>query len=71
MLMADEIARRLKTKADLVCILILCDKISVDTIEGERKLLRQWCQKFLPEKMELYNMVYEARFDRLITQFRS
>jgi hypothetical protein len=66
-----EIKDRLKMKADLVCTLILCDRIPDQTIAGERKLLRQWCEKFLPDKLDLYDMVYEARFNRLIDQFRS
>jgi hypothetical protein len=66
-----EIQERLKMKAELVCTLILCDQISDRTIDGERKLLRQWCEKFLPDRIELYDMVYEARFDRLISQFRA
>jgi len=61
---------RLREKADLVCVLILCDRISNKTIAGERKLLRQWCEKFLSDRIDLYDMVYEARFDRLIAQFR-
>jgi len=66
-----EIQERLKMKAELVCTLILCDQIPDRTIDGERKLLRQWCEKFLPDRIELYDMVYEARFDRLISQFRA
>jgi hypothetical protein len=62
---------KLRDKADLVCVLILCDQIPDTTIVGERKLLRAWAQKFFPDKMDLYDMVYESRFDRLISQFRS
>jgi hypothetical protein len=69
--MNDEISEKLKRKADLVCTLIFCEHVPDRTIEGERKLLRQWCQKFLPESIDLYDMVYEARFDRLISQFRT
>jgi hypothetical protein len=68
--MGDEIVEKLKRKADLVCTLIFCERIPDETIAGERRLLRQWCQKFLPDRLELYDMVYEARFDRLIAQFR-
>jgi hypothetical protein len=64
-------AAKLKSRADLVCILILCDQIPDRTIEGERKLLRSWVEKFLPDKIDLYDMIYESRFDRLITQFRT
>ncbi|HEY4490750.1 MAG TPA: hypothetical protein VI958_02075 [Acidobacteriota bacterium] len=65
-----ELSERLKQKTELICTLILCDKISDETIAGERKLVRQWCAKFLPDKLELYDLVYESRFDRLIQQFR-
>ena len=68
--MEMDFAARLKMKADLVCTLILCDSIPDATIAGERKLLRQWCAKFLPNKIDLYALVYESRFDRLIQQFR-
>lgn len=69
--MGDEIVEKLRRKADLVCTLIFCERIPNETIEGERRLLRQWCKKFLPDRLELYDMVYESRFDRLIAQFRS
>ena len=69
--MDAEISEKLKRKADVVCTLIFCEQVSDETIEGERKLLRQWCKKFLPESIELYDMIYEARFDRLIHQFRT
>lgn len=69
--MNEHYSALLKRKADLICVLILCEKISNETIEGERKLLKIWCQKFLPDKMNLYEMIYESRFNRLIAQFRS
>ena len=54
----------------MICTLICCDRIPDQTIAGERKLLKQWCEKFLADKVELYNLIYESRFDRLIAQFR-
>jgi hypothetical protein len=68
--MQQPLAERLKQKADLVCTLIFCPQIPDQTIVGERKLLRLWVEKFLPDKLDLYDMVYESRFDRLIQQFR-
>lgn len=67
----DDAAEKLKRKADLVCTLIFCPQIPDSTIAGERKLLRLWCEKFLPDRLDLYDMVYESRFDRLIRQFRN
>ena len=69
--MQDPVAEKLRRRADLICTLILCDQVPRQTISGERKLLRQWCEKFLPDKLDLYDMVYESRFDRLIEQFRT
>jgi hypothetical protein len=66
----EDVAAALRRKADLICTLILCERIPDRTIAGERRLLRQWCGKFLPDRMDLYDRVYEARFDRLISQFR-
>lgn len=68
--MDKEYAEVLKRKAELICTLIFCECVPVSTIDGERKLVRQWCQKFLPDSMELYDMIYESRFDRLLAQFR-
>ena len=68
--MDEDLAEKLKRKADLICILIFCPQISDTTIDGERKLLRQWCRKFLPQSMDLYDRVYEASFTRLMEQFR-
>lgn len=69
--MDADYAEKLKRKTDLICTLIFCESVPVSTIAGERQLVRQWCLKFLPEKMELYDLVYESRFDRLLAQFRS
>jgi hypothetical protein len=68
--MDQEPSEKLKQKADLICTLIFCEQVPARTIEGERKLLRQWCNKHLPDKLDLYDMIYEARFDRLMKQFR-
>lgn len=68
---SKELAEKLKRKADLICTLIFCEQVPETTIAGERKLLRLWCEKFLPDKLDLYDMLYESRFDRLIQQFRS
>lgn len=66
-----DLLAKLKQRTELVCILILCDQIPSQTIEGERKLLRSWVQKFFPDQVDLYEMIYESRFDRLISQFRT
>jgi hypothetical protein len=57
--------------ADRLAFLIVatdCPRIDVDI---ERANLRRCCQQLFPDKMELYEMVYESRFRRLWQQFRS
>ena len=68
--MNEDLAEKLKRKTDLVCTLIFCPQVPDATIAGERKLVRLLCEKFLPDRLELYDLVYESRFDRLIQQFR-
>ena len=57
--MADRVARMIVTStySDLDCAL------------AEREL-RMECLRLLPERMELYDWVYTARFRRLREQFR-
>ena len=59
----------LKRKADLLCILILRSDYPEVDIAIERARLREWCEATFPDRMDLYDMVYESRFDRLIEQF--
>jgi hypothetical protein len=56
--------------ADRVSFLIVatdCPRVDVDI---QRAALRKRCQALFPDKMELYEMVYESRFRRLWEQFR-
>ncbi len=57
--------------ADRLAFLIVatdCPQIDVDI---ERASLRRRCRALFPDKMELYEMVYESRFARLWEQFRA
>lgn len=66
----SELAEKLKRKTELICTLIFCPQVSDETIRGERKLVRLWCEQFIPDRLDLYDLIYESRFDRLIEQFR-
>lgn len=62
-----EIARA----ADRVSFLIVatdCPRVDIDIQRAE---LRRRCQTLFPDKMEVYEMVYESRFRRLWEQFRN
>lgn len=57
--------------AERLCFLIVatdCPRIDVDI---ERANLRRRCAQVFPDKMDLYDMVYESRFRRLWDQFRA
>ena len=61
-----EIARA----ADQLSYLIVstdCPRIDVDI---QRANLRRRCKALFPDKMDVYEMVYESRFRRLWEQFR-
>jgi len=56
--------------ADRVCQLILReDYPEVDVLIARRRL-RERCEELFPDRMELYDLIYESRFDRLWEQFR-
>ena len=66
-----DIAEQLKRMADSVARMILTSSFSdLDCALAEREL-RMECLQLLPEKMDLYDLVYTARFRRLREQFRS
>lgn len=70
----DRIARRKMTElqrmADHVCRLIVqTDYPEVDVLI-ERSKVRERCEALFPDRMGLYDMIYESRFDRLWRQFR-
>jgi len=61
----------LSRAADRVSFLIVatdCPRIDIDIQRAE---LRRRCQTLFPDKMEVYEMVYESRFRRLWEQFRN
>ena len=61
----------LQRAADRICSLILyTDYPEVDVLI-ERAKLRERCEELFPDRVELFDMIYESRFDRLWEQFRS
>jgi hypothetical protein len=63
--------RELSRAADQVCSMIVasdCPRIDVDIQRAE---LRRRARRLFPDKMELYEMIYESRFRRLWEQFRA
>jgi hypothetical protein len=67
---ARQRTRRLARLADRICTLIFASDYPDVDIAIERAKLREWVETEFPDKLDLYDLVYESRFDRLIAQFR-
>ncbi len=61
----------LQRLADRVCMLILSSDLAAIDIEIEKNKVRERCLELYPDQEELYEMIYESRFQRLWEQFRS
>jgi hypothetical protein len=66
---ANRLMDELRRRADAICRLILRSDFPLVDVGIERARLRDWCEAMIPERLDLYEMVYESRFDRLIEQF--
>ena len=60
----------LQRMVDRVCVLILRDDYPEIDIEIEKAKVRQRCEELFPDRLDLYEMIYESRFERLWEQFR-
>ena len=71
--MADdprEKMREIQRMANRVCVLILNTDLPAIDIEIEKNKVRERCLELYPDKEDLYDMIYESRFQRLWEQFR-
>jgi hypothetical protein len=66
-----EAMREVQRMADRVCVLILSSDLPAIDIEIEKNKVRERCLDLAPDREELYEMIYESRFQRLWDQFRS
>lgn len=62
---------QLRRAADRVCSLILMSDYPAIDIEIEKASVRELAEQLFPDRMDLYEMIYESRFQRLWEQFRS
>ena len=65
-----EVMRELQRMADRVCTLILSSDLPAIDIEIEKSKVRERCFGLYPDREQLYEMIYESRFQRLWGQFR-
>ncbi len=67
----DELYRELQRRADRLCSLIVStDYPAIDVVIEIRKL-REFAEEHFPDRMLLFEKVYESRFKRLWEQFRA
>jgi hypothetical protein len=64
-----EAMREVQRMAERVCSLILSSDLPAIDIAIERDKVRQRCLEFYPDREQLYETVYESRFQRLWDQF--
>ena len=68
----DETAyRSFQQHVDRLCFLIVATTCSDREIDIERLHLRTQAMQLFPEKIHLYDWIYESRFRRLRQQFRN
>lgn len=65
-----ERASEIQRAASRICQMILDDSYPEVDIEIAKRKLRERVAELFPEKLSLYEMIYEARFKRLWEQFR-
>ena len=61
--------RELQRLADRVCVLILSSGLPAIDIEIEKNKVRERCLELFSDQEQLYDMIYESRFQRLWEQF--
>ncbi len=56
--------------ADRVCQLILSSDLPDVDVAIEKEKVRARCEELFHDRMDLYDMIYESRFQRLWEQWR-
>ena len=65
-----EKAREIQQVASQICQMILDESCPEVDIEIAKSKLRERVAELFPDKLSVYEMIYEARFKRLWEQFR-
>ncbi|HEX3445358.1 MAG TPA: hypothetical protein VHS80_11625 [Chthoniobacterales bacterium] len=67
---SEEAYRNFQRHVDRLCFLIVATDCSDREIDIERLHLRVQAMHLFPDKIPLYELIYEQRFQRLREQFR-
>jgi hypothetical protein len=65
------VMQKLQRAAERVCVLILVSDYPEVDIEIAKQGVRDLAEELFPDRMDLYEMVYESRFRRLWDQWRA
>lgn len=66
----DRKVREIGTLADRIAFLIVGSDYPMIDIEIEKQKLREKISQLFPDRIDLYDLIYEPRFRRLREQFR-
>jgi DNA-directed RNA polymerase subunit RPC12/RpoP len=66
----DKRVRRIQLEADRICQMILDKSYQAIDIEIAKEKLYNLCLELFPDKIHLYDLIFEPRFKRLWEQFR-
>jgi ATP phosphoribosyltransferase len=66
----DRKVEEIRKMADRISSLIVSTTYPMIDIEIEKQKLQQRISELFPDKTDLYDLIYEPRFDRLKEQFR-
>jgi len=66
----DRKVREIRTIADRIASLIIGSDYPMIDIEIKKQKLRERISELFPDKIDLYDLIYEPRFKRLKEQFR-
>ncbi|MBI3469173.1 MAG: hypothetical protein HY000_39720 [Planctomycetes bacterium] len=67
----EQQAEQIRRMAERIAVLIVSSDYPLVDIAIERSNLRDEAEALFPDRMEIYDRIYESRFDRLIEQWRT
>ena len=67
--MEDEVSEALARMSDRIVNLILHDQIEWIDVVIQTEEMREFCREHAPDKLELFEMIYPPRFERIWKQF--
>jgi hypothetical protein len=67
---ADWEAEHIRRRAERIVALILYSDLPLVDIDIERAGLRREVKQLFPDRMDVYERIYESRFRRIIEQWR-